>query len=157
MSYIDSQSYQGIGAQLSIGSVVGGSGSNFTAVFELTDQALPEGNWDKLNVSNFNSVGKAKEYRKGMVDYGEIKLKGNSIPGDPGQLAMAAAFADPSNPYQFKLQMPVAPGQATEGVLFAFSAMVMGWSEASTLQPDKTVECTATLQITGPLNRTAGS
>ncbi|QMV19692.1 hypothetical protein GOB94_14070 [Granulicella sp. 5B5] len=156
MPYIDSQSFQGIGAQLSIGGVVGTAGA-LLPVFEITDQAFPEGTWDKLNVSNFNSLNKAKEYRKGMVDFGEMKLKGNFVPADPGQLALAAAFADPQNPYQFTMQYPKAPGQATAGNLYAFNAVVMGFSPGSTLQPDKTVELSVTLQIVSAPVLTAGS
>lgn len=156
MSYTDSQSFQGIGAQLSIGAAVGGSGA-FLPVFELTDQAFPEAMWDKLNVSNFNSLNKAKEYRKGMVDFGEMKLKGNFIPADPGQLALAAAFADPLNPYQFTLTYPKAPGQSTAGNSYAFNAVVLGFSPGSTLQPDKTVELSVTLQIVSAPVLTPGS
>jgi hypothetical protein len=152
--YTGSKSFQGVGAQLSIGAVVGGSGS-FTPIFEITTAPLPEAMYDKLDVTNLNSV--VKEYRKGLADYGEIKPKGNLSVTDPGQLAMAAAFADLQNPYQFKLEMPKAPGQTAAGDTYTFSGLVMGWTPIASLEATKTVEFQATIQIVSLPLKVSGS
>jgi hypothetical protein len=148
--YTESKAIQGIGAILSIGprTDVGGS-PNWTPIFEITDMPMKAGEWDKLEVTNFNSPNNGKEYRKGLVDGGTASLSGNTVTDDPGQIEMAAAYRDKQGAYLFKIDMPKAIGQETQGDSYAFSALVMSWGPLSDLAPAKTVSFKADLQVTG--------
>lgn len=128
-----------------------------TPVFELTNQPFKPGEWDKLDVSNFNSLNKRKEYIKGMVDSGTVPIEGNSVWNDPGQLALEAAFNDAYNAYQCQVQLPKQQGQTTSGDSFTFNALVMSYTTLGDFDPKKVVSIKGELQITGPITHTAGS
>jgi hypothetical protein len=158
MAYEQSKSIQGIGAQLTIGPNVSVTGTaDYVPVFEITDQPFKPAEWDKLDVTNFNSLGNAKEFRKGLIDYGTVSLTGNAVGDDPGQIAMAAAFADKKSAYLFQLTMPLGVDQTATGDVYSFAALVLSWTPLASLAPTKTVEFKAELQITGPVTKTAGA
>jgi len=128
---------------------------NFTPIFELTNQPFKPQEYDKLEVTNFNST--AKEYIKGMSDSGTVPIEGNTVWNDPGQIALAAAYNDASNAYQFKLQLPKAQGQSATGDSYTFNALVMSYTPLGEFDPKKTISIKGEIQITGPITYTAGS
>ena len=129
----------------------------FTPIFELTNQPFKPAEWDKLEVSNFNSLNYAKEFIKGMIDSGTVPIEGNYVFGDPGQIALAAAFADRANAYAFQLTLPKQAGQTTSGDTFTFNALVMQFTRLGDLDPKKVVMVKGELQITGGIAYAAGS
>jgi hypothetical protein len=157
-TYTASKASQGIGAFLYIGLAVGASGTaTWTPVLELTEMPFSGEEWDKLERTNFNSIGGVKEYGKGTLDPGTVSIKGNAITNDPGQMALAAALADPTSAYQFVIQMPVRSGQTTSGDQYQWNALVLNGSELSSLAPQKDIEISYKLQNTGPIVKVSGT
>lgn len=128
----------------------------YTPVFELTNHPFKPAEWDKLEVSNFNS-DKAKEYIKGMIDSGTVPIEGNFVWNDPGQVALEAAFNDQSNAYKFQVTLPKQQGQTTTGDSFTFNALVMSYTPLGDFDPKKVVAIKGELQINGLITHTAGS
>ncbi len=159
--YTVSKSIQGIGAQLAIGpgaqSGATASSATFTNVLELTDIPHKAGTWDRRETTNFNTLNFVKEYGKGLYDAGTFDITGNAIVDDPGQLLMEAAFGDRYGQYLFQLTMPLAIGQTKSGNLYTFTGLVMSYTPIGTLNPDKTIEVKATIQLITKLAKTMGS
>lgn len=106
------------------------------------------------NVSNFDS-NIDEEYIKLMRNNGQIKVSGNRVSSNAGQLAVVAAFNDANNPYQFQVTLPKRPDQTTTGDVYTYAALVMG--QSFQVETAKAVTFDLELQITGPVTFTAGS
>jgi len=156
MSYTESKAFQPIGAQLSIGPIVGTVTPTYTPIYEISDVTWGGADFDKVDVTNLNSTGKEK--RKGLVDGGQFTIKGNTVNSDAGQTALAAAFADKQNPYLFTLQFPTAPGQTTTGDKYSFAGLVIKAAPFDNVNATKTLQFEYTIEITnGAPVLTAGS
>lgn len=135
MSYTTSKARSARGAVVSIGGQSGTSGADtYTPIYELKDVSFNGGQFDKIDVSNFNS-GVDKEFILGLRDNGEMSLKGNFIDGDPGQTALGAA-SDTGLKYNFKVQLQPGQGQSTggsfviQGLVLSFLNITMNTSGA---------------------------
>ncbi len=104
-------------------------------------------------MTNFNS-GADQEFITTIRDNGSLKLSGNRVSSDAGQLVVEQAFASGAV-YDFKLVLPLAAGQNTTGDTYSFSAIVE--SREFDVDVTKEISWTVGLKISGPVTLTAGS
>lgn len=84
---------------------------------------VPDGDTDNKDVSTLDS-GYCEELALGMYKPGKAKITGNTIPGDPGQMALMAAFLD-RELHTFTVQV------ASAGDIFTFEAYVSKFNPSS--------------------------
>ena len=146
MTYTNSNATAGRGSSLSIGTTP-------TLIGEIKS-ASPSGNkWGTADVTNFES-GINEEFITTIRNNGEVKISGNRVSSDAGQVLVEAAFA--SGALQpFVLKLPLAPNQTTTGDSYAFSALV----ESREFKVDVTSAITwdVSLKVSGPVTLTEGS
>ena len=111
---------------LSIGS--GGGSETFTVVAQIKTFSFAGQTWTfdettALDSPAFGDGGVLKQYRGTEFDPGTMALGGVYAPSDAGQLALTAAFRT-GLLTDFKLTLPLGPGQTVSGNVFAFSAYV---------------------------------
>src|ERR1700683_3795662 len=155
-TYTGSKTFVPIGTVVSIGPLASATGSpTFTAIAEITEAEFSGAKSAIVKTTNMSST--FQEKLGTIPDAGTVKLSMNRVTSDPGQLALAAAFAAPGV-YKFQVQEPVDPelGQTTTGNLNAFNAVVSD-GPAFSLSPEKVPVLTFTLEISGPIAFTAGS
>lgn len=141
----------GKGTVLAIGE--GGTNEIFTPIAQLKTFQFSGMKRHVEDVSNSDSTA-AEKIAPGVLDNGQLKVAGNYIGSDTGLQALRTALAS-GVAQDFKLTLPKAQGQSTNGDVFAFSAVVSEW--ALDVQFDKASTCTATLDIDGVLTFTAGA
>lgn len=153
MAYTGSKAQSGRGTQLSIGGVTGAAPGTFTLVGEVKTSGISGAQWETTDVSNFES-GADQEFISTMRNNGELSVGGNRISGDAGQVAVEAAFASGSK-YDWKLVLPLAPGQTTTGDTYTFSALVV--SREIPIETTKEVGWNLKLKISGAVTLVTGS
>lgn len=151
----------GLGATLSIGTQ--GGTPTYTVINGLKQVSGPQPKWGTEDVTTLDSAAFNRVFVKTLLDPGEISVSGNWESADPGQTALASAFAVGSNstngaafPFKLALAANIAGGQATTGDTFGFSALVTAF-EGPDIQVDKVATFKATLRITGGDTETVGS
>lgn len=153
-----SKGYTGRGTVLSMGA---SPASSFTAVAQVKTFQFSNGGgkWSYEDITNSGSPavgpGVLKENIPTEVDPGEFNIGGVVLPSDAGQLMLATAF-NAGVLYDFKLQLPLGPGQTTTGNLLTFS----GYLEDQALpdvQFDKALTFKATVKLTTLVTVTQGS
>jgi predicted secreted protein len=152
MAYTGSKAFTGKGTIFSIGTT--GATPTFTPVSELKTFAFSGAKNDTEDITNSDSLGRAREFLVTLLDSGEISITGNYVGGDAGQVAFRAAFNSGSI-LPFKMQLPTAPGQTTTGDLFTFSGLVVE-SNPDT-QFDKAITFSAKVKISGMITITPGT
>lgn len=148
-----SQANTGLGTTLKINTGTSGS-PTWTLVGELTDTPLSGRKVDTTDTTNFQST--AKEFKATIVESGNVKVTGNYLGTDAGQLALEAAF-ESLKTTQFQVTLPVTGTQGTSGDIWTFSAVVEELSPFGTLSPTKVVSFQASLKVTGSFVVTRGS
>jgi hypothetical protein len=152
--------YSGAGTVLSIGGVTDGSTTEtFTEILQVKTPNFSgaEATYDKITNLSSPKSGKAvvDELMPTTISSGTLELEGIYLPTDAGQAALNTAFAT-QDAYDFKVTLPVGPGQSTTGNVYSFSAYVK-----SPLLPiisvDKATTFKTTLQITGIITLTLGA
>ncbi|MBB6144717.1 hypothetical protein HNQ77_002673 [Silvibacterium bohemicum] len=154
MSYTGSKAQSGRGSALSIGGVTGSTGTEtFTLVGEIKTSGISGAQWGTDDVTNFQSNAD-QEFITTIRNNGSLRLDGNRVSTDAGQVAVEAAFASGSK-YDFKLVLPLALGQTTTGDTYTFSALVE--SRDFTVDVSKAISWSVTLKVSGPVTLTTGS
>jgi hypothetical protein len=153
MAYTGSKAQAGRGSQLFVGGVSGAGAPVTTLVGEVKSAGVSGAQWATEDVSNFES-GADIEFGTTMRDNGTMDLMGNRVSSDAGQIAIEAAFGTGSK-YDWKLQLPLAPGQSTTGDIYTFSALVV--SREFPIETTKIIPFTVKLKISGPVTLTVGS
>lgn len=145
----------GIGAVISIGSVTGVT-DVYTAIGEITDAKFSGAKRAIVTTTSFDSAGVASKLGT-ILDSGSVTITTTRVSSDAGQVAVLAAFnAQPANAYDFKVVLPLAPGQTTIGDSITFSAIVSAAGDFD-IDISKQAEYTFTLEITGAKTLAVGS
>jgi hypothetical protein len=147
----------GRGTVLSIGS--GGTGETYLPILQVKTWQPSGQQWKFDDVTNGNSpvagAGVLEEAIPATLSAGTWAIGGVFLPTDPGQLALATAFAN-GTLADFQLQLPASAAQPTKGNLYAFSAYVQDMPLPD-LQFDKAQTFKCTLKINTLITVTAGS
>lgn len=130
MTYVNSQSTIARGVTVTIGGV---------KIGEIVDDGIPvpQTETDDIEVTNQDS-GDWKEYKPGRKDGGECEIKGNSVPSDAGQQALAAASASGTT-QQFVVTFPSGAAVTFYGVVKTFDQIV----------EDQILRFTSTVKVSG--------
>jgi hypothetical protein len=156
MSTTYSKGYTGRGTSLSMGA---SPAVTFTKVAQVKTFQYNGQKWSFDDITNSDSPavgpGVLKESIPNTVEPGECAIAGIYLPSDAGQEMLATAF-NSGVLYDFKMQLPVGPGQSTAGNLMTFS----GYIEDPALpdvQFDKSLTFKATIHLTTLVDVTPGS
>ncbi len=143
----------GAGAVISIGGVTGGT-STFVPIGEIIS-AKQQGMKRAVTPTTNLTSGQVARKLGTVLDNGTITITVTRVSSDAGQAAVQAALLAGSA-YDFKIVLPIAPGQTTTGDTITFSAIV---TEAGNFDIDisKAVESTITLDIDGAMTTVLGS
>ncbi len=101
------------------------------------------------DVTHTKSPGRMREYKPLFIDPGQVKVKCNYIPGDPGQAAMIADFGN-------GVVRTTTITYPDMGVSFTFSAFVEECQTVPSTSPDSTNELNVTLKVTGKVTTLLG-
>ena len=104
------------------------------------------------DVTNLDSD--SREFIPTLLDSGSFDIAGSRIGTDAGQIALESAFVGLKRP-NFKITMPLAPGQTTGGDAFAFAGLVQ--ESNFTLAVDKAVSFSAKIKVSGKITETPGT
>jgi hypothetical protein len=139
MPYTASKSQIVTSTVVSIGS--GGTGETFTNIAEVIDAQFAGFKQSTADVTSFNSGG-VKQKLNTLLDYGTLKVTANRISSDPGQVAVQAAVIAGGN-HDFKIVLPMAPGQTTTGDSMVITGIVVDFMPGSfSLTKQPTIEFT---------------
>lgn len=146
MTYTGSLAQAGRGSVLSVGGTP-------TVVGEVKSSAFQGNKWDTVDVTNYQS-GADREFIVTVRDNGTLKVAGNRVAADAGQLLVEAAYGTGAIT-AFTLTLPKAASQTTSGDKYAFSALV----ESRSFDDDVTKEISwdVSLKISGAVTYTAGT
>jgi hypothetical protein len=146
----------GTGAVISIGGVTGVGTDTFVPIGEVLTAKFAGAKRGVVTTTSFDSGGVASKLGT-VLDSGNATLTTTRISGDAGQMAVLAAFnAQPSVAYDFKVVLPLAPGQLATGDTITFSAVVSAAGDFD-IDISKQSENSFTLDISGPKGFTAGA
>jgi hypothetical protein len=151
MSYVKSAAISGKGSALSIGTT--GGTPTFTLLGECTSVDFSGNTAGTADVTNFQS-GSYKEFIATIIDSGTVKLAGNRVSSDAGQVAVTTAFAS-LQVVPWKLDLPLASGQTVTGDSVAFNALVE--SNEFSVSTEKQIAFSITLKVSGPMTTTPGT
>lgn len=140
MTYLLSQAQTGAGSSLSIGATP-------TLIGEIRTSGISGAQWGTADVTNFES-GFNQEFITTIRNNGSLKLAGNRVSADAGQVLVEAAFAT-GLVQQFALQIPKNSAQTTSGDKYTFAALVE--SRDFDVEVDKAISWSVTLKISGPV------
>lgn len=110
-------------------------------VLEIQALAEPKRSKDSVEVTHYNSVDLYREFISGLKDGGEIPLEYSTVPDDPGQQAVDAAF-EYRGAVWWSLEIPTVPPYRWTG-----KAIVTGG--AGDMPMDDKMTRNRTLKITG--------
>ena len=146
MTYTNSQAQAGRGSTLSIGATP-------TMIGEVKSAAITGNSWGTADVTNFES-GPDQEFILTIRNNGELKVAGNRVSTDAGQLLVEAAYQSGAI-NSFTLQLLKSPAQTSTGDKWVFNALVQ--ARSFDVDVSKEISWTVTLKISGALTFTAGS
>jgi hypothetical protein len=106
-----------------------------------------------VDVTNFQS-GPDQEFINTIRNNGSLKITGNRVSNDAGQIAVEAAFASGAVT-PFTLALPKTAAQVTTADTYTFSALVE--SREFDLEVSKEIGFTVSLKISGPVTFTVGA
>jgi uncharacterized iron-regulated membrane protein len=138
MTYSGSLAQAGRGSSVLIGSTP-------TEIGEVTSAAFSGQAWGYVETSNFDS-GVDEEFIPTMRDNGTLRIQGNKVDADAGQVLLKADYV---------VQLPKTATQTTTGTKYTFTAYCQTLTFAVGVK-DK-IALDATLKITGPIVRVVGS
>jgi len=112
--------------------------------------------WETSDVTNFES-GFSQEFIATILNQGELKISGNRVSSDAGQVAVQSAFdgANAGTLQQFKLQLAKSPAQTTSGDSMTFAALVQ--SVSFDVDVAKEITYSVNLKCSGVWTYTEGS
>jgi hypothetical protein len=138
---------------ISIGS--GGTGETFTPIGEIKNidfSGFKNGVVDVTNMTTSNGVAQKLAT---ILDYGQVKVTANRVSSDAGQAAVLAAMISGALT-DFKVTVPMAPGETTQGDVYVLSGIVAEFMPGS-FTTNKEVEIQFTIDISGVAVLTVGS
>jgi predicted secreted protein len=150
MAYTRSQAQSGKGSVLSIGI---GTVPTYTIVGEVTTADFSGTSASVVDTTNFQSAN-YREFLPTIINSGNLKLTGNRVSGDAGQVLVSSTFLA-LQVVAWKLVLPLANGQTTTGDTMTFFALVQ--SDEVSVGVDKVVSFSISLQISGPINVVVGA
>lgn len=119
-------------------------GTSFTDLAELKSITGPNSEVDMIDLTHLTSDDRHKEYEKGFIDGGEVKLAGNFVPTAHAAFitALQAAVDYDNGPPNFKI---LWFGQSTKTVTFR------GWPKGFEPSADgtKQAEFSGSIKVTG--------
>jgi hypothetical protein len=146
MTYSGSLAQAGRGSSVLIGSTP-------TEIGEVTSAAFSGQAWGYVETSNFDS-GVDEEFIPTMRDNGTLRIQGNKVDADAGQVLLKADY-DSGGKSAYVVQLPKTATQTTTGTKYTFTAYCQTLTFAVGVK-DK-IALDATLKITGPIVRVVGS
>lgn len=146
MTYTGSLATAGRGSLLSVGGTP-------TTVGEIKSASITGNQWGTADVTNFQSAAD-REFITTVRDNGQMKLSGNRVSLDAGQVIVEAAYQSGAIT-AFTLTLPKSAAQTTNGDKYAFNALV----ESRSFDADVTKEISwnVSLKISGAVTYTAGT
>jgi hypothetical protein len=146
MTYTGSKAIAGRGSILSVGATP-------TVVGEVKSSGFTGNKWDTVDVTNYQS-GPDREFIVTVRDNGTLKVAGNRVSTDAGQLLVEAAYGTGAIT-AFILTLPKSAAQTTTGDTYGFNALV----ESRSFDDDVTKEISwdVSLKISGAVTFTAGT
>lgn len=117
-------------------------------VAELTSLTPPSWKSDTIDVTNHDSVGRMAEFIGGMRSSNDVKVTGNFIIDDAGQVLLMADQAD-GIVHDFTIEFPPAWGS-----IFTFSAVVLSFDISDFQTKGDAVSFTAVLKVSGVVTLT---
>ena len=149
-----STGFTGKGTTLSMGPA-----ATYTTLGQIKTIQFNGQKWSFDDITNLASpvagVGVLEEALPAKLSPGELAIAGIFLPNDAGQEALNAAF-QAGTLENFKVQLPMGPGQTTAGNLYAFSGYVQEFP-APDIQFDKIVNFKCTIKLTTVITLTQGS
>ncbi len=149
-----STGFTGKGTVLSMGQA-----ATYTAVGQIKTIQFNGQKWSFDDITNLGSPaigpGVLEEALPAKLAPGELAVGGIFLPNDAGQEALNTAF-QAGTLENFKVQLPMGPGQTTAGNVYAFSGYVQEFP-APDVQFDKIVNFKVTIKLTTVITLTQGS
>lgn len=145
MTYLKSQAISGAGSSLSIGTTP-------IMVGEIKTSGITGASWSNVSTTNFES-GVDEEFLLTTRNNGSLKLAGNRIAADLGQLAVELGFST-GLLQPFVLQLPKTAAQVVKGDSYTFNALVE--SRDIDVDVSKEISWSVSLKISGPVTLVPG-
>jgi len=159
MSYTGTKVQSGNQATVSIGTGTSTSSPGTLTVVGEVNEFNQSGTMNKSDdATNLQST--AEEFIPTILTPGKFSGSVNRISGDAGQVAVRAAFTaapPPLVPFVVQLAKNPAIPQTTAGDKITFMGMVEEWADFGTVKPDKRVNTSFAVKISGPILLTIGS
>jgi hypothetical protein len=146
MTYSGSLAQAGRGSLFSIG-------SSPTEIGEVSDVPFNRGEWDQVDVSNFDSAADA-EILLTMRKPGSFDITFNRVSSNAGQAAAEAAY-QAATLVPFVLQLPKTPAQTTSGDKYTGNMYILGSSLK--VSPKDKIAGSLKVMTTGPVTLAVGS
>jgi hypothetical protein len=149
MTYSNSQATAGRGTTLGIGATP-------VIIGEIRSCSRSGNGWETTDVTNFES-GISQEFISTILNQGEVKVSGNRVSTDAGQILVQSAFdgANAGQLQSFTMQLAKSPAQTTTGDKFVFSALVQ--SVSFEVEVTKEITYALNLKCSGAWTFTQGS
>jgi hypothetical protein len=146
LTYTGSLATAGRGSLLTVGGTP-------TTVGEVKSASITGNQWGTADTTNFQS-GPDREFLLTVRDNGQLKLAGNRVSADPGQVIVEAAYQSGAIT-AFALTLPKAASQTTSGDKYSFNALV----ESRSFDADVTKEISwnVSLKISGAVTFVVGT
>ncbi len=146
-----SAAQSGKGSVLSIGTT--GTTPTFTVIGEVMSAEFSGNTAKTVDTTSFDS-GSFSEFLPVIIDSGTVKLAGNRVSSDAGQIAVLAAFVG-LQVLPFTLVLPMTSAQTTSGDSIQFNALIEG--NDFSVAVDKQVTFSVSLKVSGPITTVAGA
>jgi hypothetical protein len=146
MTYTGSQAIAGRGSVLAVGVTP-------TTVGEVKSSGFQGNKWDTADVTNYQS-GPDREFIVTVRDNGTLKLSGNRVAADAGQILVEAAYGTGAIT-AFVLTLQKSAAQTTSGDKYAFNALVE--SRSFDVDVTKEISWEVSLKVSGAVTFTAGT
>ena len=132
----------GYGTRLYMAATAGAAA--LTKVAEVTNVSFPDESVAEVEVTHYESPGRAREFIPGLSDNGSITFTINWVPGSATDDMLIAAKADRAN----RVFRIVTPGtDDVDGQMFTFPAFISGLSRAAPIDDRMTAD--VTLRVAG--------
>lgn len=129
------------------------NGTALTAFTEVTEVEPPTPKGSALETTHHGNTDGIRRYIPGLVEIGDLTIKGNCNPGDATELlATAQILARTSR--QFEATVPGTSGGVTGFFKYAGTCIPLEF-KISPVKPDGTVDYTFTAKPDGPVTETA--
>jgi hypothetical protein len=146
LTYTGSLAQAGRGSLLTVGGTP-------TTVGEVKSAGISGNQWGTVDVTNFQS-GPDREFILSVRDNGSLKLQGNRVSADPGQVIVEAAYQS-GVITAFALTLTKTAAQTTNGDKYTFNALVE--SRSFDVDVTKEISWNVSLKISGAVTLVSGT